>query len=74
LKPTTPILEGGNFVQVITPLGKLFIVKFKILMERASLFHLEINGMGNLVNVTYLGANLSIWLETYTCVIKWVTQ
>jgi hypothetical protein len=45
-------------------------------MERVSLFPLKINGMGKLVNVTYLGANecLSIWLETYTCVIKWVTQ
>jgi hypothetical protein len=29
LKPTTPILEGGNFVQVITPLGKLFMSKVK---------------------------------------------
>jgi hypothetical protein len=45
-------------------------------MERASLFHLEVNGMRKLVNVTYLGGNecLSIWLETYTCVIKWLTQ
>jgi hypothetical protein len=47
-----------------------------MLMERASLFHLEINGMRKLVNVTYLGSSecLSIWLETYTSIIKWVTQ
>ncbi len=32
--------------------------------------------MGKIVNVTYVGANkcLSIWVETYTCVEKWVTQ
>jgi len=30
LKPTTHIPKGGNFVQVITPSGKLFMNKVKI--------------------------------------------
>jgi len=75
LKPTT-IVEGDNCVQVITPSINFSWMKFKILMEKASLFHLEIDWMGKMINVTYLGASkcLSIWLETYTCVVKWVTQ
>jgi hypothetical protein len=72
LKPITPIVGGDNFVQVNIALVNFLGVKLKILMERTSLFHLEINWMENLVNVTYLGASkcLSIWLETYICVVN----